>query len=143
MTQRRAFSLVEILIVVMLMSAGILPIYSLIKGGQKRIVRADTRTLATLYGSSAIELARTLGYEKAGQLDKEKEFQELCENAQKNGFQILYQSKREKVLPSPPGAQQQYLLRVDILVKAINRVISDVPELNFTTIITDPRVNFY
>ncbi len=142
MTHRRAFSLVEILIVVMLMSAGILPIYSLIKGGQKRIVRADTRTLATLYGSSAIELARTLGYGKAAQLDKEKEFQELCENAQKNGFQILFQAKRE-ALPCPAGSQQQYLLRVDILVKAINRVISDVPELNFTTIITDPRINFY
>ena len=127
----------------MLISAGILPIYSLIKGGQKRIMRADTRTLSTLYGSSAVELAKTLGYQRAAFMDKEKDFDDLCDNAQRNGFQIIFSSKKIGIEPLPVGAKPQYLLRVDILVKAINRAFSDVPELSFVTILTDPRVNFY
>jgi prepilin-type N-terminal cleavage/methylation domain-containing protein len=137
------FSLIEILIVVMLLSAAILPIYSIIKSGQKRIGRADTRTLATLFGASAIELARTLGYDKAQKLPMEREFQELMENAKKNGYDLT-PSTTQQPLKVPMGARPTSLLRVEILVRSRSRtMVSDVPELKFVTIITDPRYNFY
>jgi len=137
------FSLVEVLIVVMLISAGILPIYSLIKSGQKRLTRADTRTLATLFGSSAIELARTLGYEKAQKLNMDRDFKELQENAKKNGYDLIPSAQKQEIRVSP-GAKPTALLRVEVLVKSRNRtLLSDAPELRFITILTDTRYNFY
>ena len=140
---RRAFSLIEILIVVMLVSAGMLPVYSIIKSGQKRIGRADSRTLATLFGASAIELARTLGFEKSQNLMTQPEFMELQENAKKNGYDIFTSATRQD-LKVAIGAKPTYLLRVEILIKARRTtIVSDIPELKFMTIIADPRYNFY
>jgi type II secretory pathway pseudopilin PulG len=135
-----AFSLVEILIVIMMISAGILPIYSLVRSGQKRIVRADTRTIATLFGTSALELARTLGYDKAQKLHNDDDFIELQKTADKNGFELAF----EPVLPLPPGAKPMFLLRIKITVTSKFRTAeSDVPVLTFVTLLTDPRYNFY
>ena len=138
-----AVTLIEILIVVMLLSAGILPIYSLIKSGQKRIIRADTRVMATLFGSSAIELARTVGYDRAQKLDQEKEFIELRETAQKNGFNLEFAANLQPLLPVPQGAKPMFLLRVQIVVSPISRSVTDSPPLTFVTILSDPRSNFY
>ncbi|MFZ2956779.1 MAG: prepilin-type N-terminal cleavage/methylation domain-containing protein [Candidatus Ozemobacteraceae bacterium] len=140
---RKAFSLLEVLIVVMLISAGILPIYSLIKGGQKRIVRADSRTMATLYGASATELARTIGFDKALKLDEDKDYIDLRENAKKNGFDLAF-SKTLQPLGNPTQSSKQvFLLRIEIMVRNFNRTFTDSPELRFVTILTDPRFNFY
>jgi len=141
--RRAAFSLIEILLVVMMLSAGILPIYSLMKSGQRRIVRADTRVIATLYGASALELARTLGYDRAQKLPMEKDYAELKENASKNGFNLEVSCNLQPLLPLPKGAKPTYLLRVIITVTAVNRTISDIPVLRFVTILTDPRYNYY
>ncbi|HNW33612.1 MAG TPA: prepilin-type N-terminal cleavage/methylation domain-containing protein [Candidatus Ozemobacteraceae bacterium] len=140
---RAAFSLIEILVVVMMLSAGILPIYSLMKTGQRRIVRADTRVIATLYGASALELARTLGYDRAQKLTMEKDYAELKDNASKNGFNIEVACNLQPLLPLPKGAKPIYLLRVIITVTAVNRTISDIPVLRFVTILSDPRYNYY
>lgn len=140
---RAAFSLIEVLVVVMLLSAGILPIYSLMKSGQRRIVRADTRVIATLLGASALELARTLGYDRAQKLPLEKDFVELKENASKNGFNLEFSHNLQPLVPLPKGAKKVYLLRIIITVTAIGRTFTDIPALRFVTILTDPRYNYY
>jgi prepilin-type N-terminal cleavage/methylation domain-containing protein len=140
---RHGFSLIEVLIVVMLITAGILPIYSIIKSGQKRIGRADTRTLATMFGASAIELARTLGFEKSQKLAMQPDFQELADNAKRNGYDLVPSSSRQE-LKVHAGAKPTFLLRVEITIRSRNRTaLSDIPELKFMTILSDPRYNFY
>jgi competence protein ComGC len=140
----KAFSLVEILIVIMMISAGILPIYSLMRSGQKRIVRADTRTMATLFGTSAIELARTIGYDKAQKLHKDDDFLELQKTADKNGFELRFEPTLQPVTPLPPKAKPMFLLRIKISVVSKHKTAeSDVPVLTFVSILTDPRYNFY
>ena len=142
--RNHAFSLVEILIVIMMISAGILPIYSLMRSGQKRIVRADTRTIATLFGASALELARTLGYDKAQNLHKDEDFLELQKTADKNGFELRFEPTLQPVVPIPPGAKPLNLLRIKISVVSKHKTAeSDVPVLTFVSILTDPRYNFY
>jgi type II secretory pathway pseudopilin PulG len=142
--KNKAFSLVEILIVIMMISVGILPMYSLMTSGQKRITRADTRTIATLFGTSAIELARTLGYDKAQKLHKDEDFLELQKTADKNGFELQFEPTLQPVTPLPPKAKPMFLLRVKIIVVSKHKKAeSDVPVLTFVTIITDPRYNFY
>lgn len=142
--KNRAFSLVEILIVIMMISVGILPIYSLMRSGQKRIVRADTRTMATLFGTSAIELARTLGYDKAQKLHKDDDFLELQKTADKNGFELRFEPTLQPVTPLPPKAKPMFLLRIKISVVSQHKTAeSDVPVLTFVSILTDPRYNFY
>ncbi|MDN5278255.1 MAG: hypothetical protein PWR01_2220 [Clostridiales bacterium] len=146
MRKRRntGFSLVEVLIVIMMISAGILPIYSLMRSGQKRIVRADTRTMATLFGTSAIELARTLGYDKAQKLHKDDDFIELTKTADKNGFELRFEPTLQPVTPLPPKAKPMFLLRIKIsVISKHKKAESDVPVLTFVTILTDPRYNFY
>lgn len=141
---KTAFSLVEILIVIMMISAGILPIYSLMQSGQKRIVRADTRTMATLFGTSALELARTLGYDKAQRLHKDEEFLELQKTADNNGFELRFEPTLQPVTPLPKGAKPLSLLRIKITVVSKHKTAeSDVPVLTFVSILTDPRYNFY
>ena len=140
---RPGFSLIEILIVVMLISAGILPIYSLMKSGQKRIVRADTRVMATLFGTSAIELARTLGYDKAQKLHLDKDFLSLSKSAEQNGFKLEFTPNLQPIRPLPPGAKPMFLLRILITVSPTKRTFTDSPVLTFVTILTDPRYNFY
>lgn len=142
--KRKAFSLVEILIVIMMISAGILPIYSLIRSGQKRIIRADTRTIATLFGTSAIELARTLGYDKAQRLHRDDDFIELQKTADKNGFELAFEPVLHQVSPLPPGAKPLSLLRIKITVTSkVKTAESDVPVLTFVSLLADPRYNFY
>ncbi len=140
---RAAFSLIEILVVVMLLSAGILPIYSLMKSGQRRIVRADTRVIATLFGASALELARTLGYDRAQKLPQEKDFVEIRESAAKNGFNLEFACNLQPLVPLPKGAKPVNLLRIIITVTATGRTFTDIPPLRFVTILTDPRYNYY
>ena len=118
--------------------------YSLMTSGQKRITRADTRTIATLFGTSAIELARTLGYDKAQKLHKDEDFLELQKTADKNGFELQFEPTLQPVTPLPPKAKPMFLLRVKIIVVSKHKKAeSDVPVLTFVTIITDPRYNFY
>lgn len=138
-----AFTLIEILVVVMLISAGILPLFSLMRSGQQRIMRADTRVMATLYGASALELARTLGYDRAQRLDQEKDFIELQENANKNGFNIEFQAALQPLSPIPPGTKQTFLLRILVVVSSNSRTTAEIPPLKFVTILSDPRANFY
>jgi prepilin-type N-terminal cleavage/methylation domain-containing protein len=141
---RRAFSLIEVLVVVMLISAGILPIYSLMRSGQRRIVRADTRVMATLLGASALELARTLGYDKAQNLQNDNDYKALLKSADDNGFEMRFEPALQPVLPLPPGAKPLFLLRIKITVKAKTRTSNEeIPVLSFVTILTDPRYNFY
>lgn len=141
---KAAFSLIEVLVVVMLISAGILPIYTLIRSGDKQIKRADTRTIATLFGTSAIELARTLGYDKAQKLQKDPDFLQLVKTAKKNGFDIHFEPTLQPVVPLPKGAKPMFLLRIKITVVATHKKTkADVKVLTFVTILTDPRYNFY
>ena len=147
MNRRSAFSLIEVLVVVMLISAGILPIYSLIKSGQRRIVRADIRTIATLYGASAMELARTLGFDRSQKLADEKDFLDLIESARKNGLEMRLNLSRSP-LPSDKGLKPNFLLRVEVYVKRMGHTAfgdthPDFPELRFYTILSDPRYNYY
>lgn len=143
--RKKAFSLVEILVVIVMISAGILPIYSLIHSGQKRISRADTRILATLFGTSAIELARTLGYDKAQRMENDEDYLELKATAEKNGFEMDIDKALHKVEPIPKNATEMYLLRIKITVAPKNR--SAIPETaevpTFMTILTDPRYSYY
>lgn len=142
--RKQGFSLVEILIVIMMISAGILPIYTLMRSGQQRISRADTRTMATLFGTSALELARTTGYDRAQKLDQDEEFQELIKTADENGFEISFEPILQPVTPLPLNAKPLFLLRIKITVAAKRRQASaDIPVLTFVTILTDPRYNYY
>mgnify|MGYP003294320544 CR=1 FL=1 len=142
--KKRAFSMVEILVVIVLISAGILPIYTLMRSGQKRIVRADSRTIATLFGASALELARTLGYDKAQKLHKDDDFMQLQHIAVKNGYEIGFEPVFQPVSPLPEGAKPLNLLRIKVTVASKHRTsTSDVPVLTFVGILTDPRYNFY
>lgn len=141
---RIAFSLIEILVVIVLITTGILPIYSLIQSGQKRISRADTRTIATLFGTSAIELARTLGYDKAQKLQNDDDFLELQDTADKNGFKLEFKPTLQPIVPLPPKAKPVFLLRIVITVSSkYKKSSSDVPVLTFVSILTDPRHNYY
>ncbi len=141
----KAFTLIEILIVLVLISCGLLPVYSLIRSGQNRISRADNRTIATLFGSSALELARTLGYDRAQKLHKDEDYKELQHYALKNGYELSYEPVLQPISPLPEGAKQSYLLRIRVSVKAMHQMTTgkDVPDLTFVTILTDPRNNYY
>lgn len=143
--KKKAFSLVEILVVIVMISAGILPIYSLIHSGQKRISRADTKILATLFGTSAIELARTLGYDKAQRIQNDEDYLELVATAEKNGFEMTMEQALQQVTPIPKNATEMYLLRIKVTVTPKNRAAiaasAEVP--TFLTILTDPRYSFY
>ena len=143
----KGFTLVEILVVLVLISCGLLPIYSLIRNGQQRIVRADTRTLATLFGASALELCRAVGYDRAMKITKDDDFLELQYVADKNGYEIIPNIVPLSVEPLPQGAKPMYILQVQFVVKSKHKkaesVTTDVPELKFVTLITDPRYNFY
>lgn len=136
--------MIEILVVLVLISCGLLPIYTLVRSGQQRISRADTRTIATLFGTSAIELARTLGFSKAQKLHKDDDYLELQHIADKNGYELTCDPALQPVSNLPPGAKPLYLLRVKVTVaQKHSKAIGDVPVLTFVTILTDPRYNFY
>ena len=119
----------------------------MMRSGQKRIARADSRTIATLFGASALELARTLGYDRAQKLAKDEDFKELQRIADKNGYQITFDPVLQEITPKPEDAESTYLLRIRITVSAKNDKPQgnnkDVPVLTFVTILTDPRYNFY
>ena len=143
--KRHGFSMVEILVVLVLISCGLLPVYSLMRSGQQRISRADSRTIATLFGASALELARTLGYDKAQKLHKDDDFMELQHIADKNGYEIGFEPVLQPVTPLPAGSKPLFLLRIKITVasKHKKQAGNDVPVLTFVTILTDPGYNFY
>lgn len=147
MTKKSGFTMVEILLVLVLVSCGLLPVYTMMRSGQKRIARADSRTIATLFGASALELARTLGYDRAQKLAKDEDFKELQRIADKNGYQIAFDPVLQEITPKPEDAESTYLLRIRITVSAKNDKPQgnnkDVPVLTFVTILTDPRYNFY
>lgn len=142
----KGFTIVEVLLVLVLISCGLLPVYSLLKSGQQRITRADTRTIATLFGASALELARSLGYDKAQKLHKDEDFLELVATADKNGYEICEpQISLQPVLPLPEGAKELYLLKIQITVRSKHHKTSgtDIPDLTFVTLLTDPRYSYY
>lgn len=143
--KNNGFTMVEILLVMVLISCGLLPVYSLLRSGQQRIGRADNRVIATLIGASALELAKTLGYDKAQKLHKDEDFMELQYIADKNGYEILFDPVLQPVSPLPEGAKPLYLLRIRITVKSkhLKSKENDIPDLTFVTILTDPRYNFY
>lgn len=144
--KKKGFTMVEILLVLVLISCGMLPVYSLIRSGQQRIMRADNRVIATLLGASALELARTLGYDKAQKLHKDDDFMELQLIADKNGYEIVFDPVLQPVSPLPEGAKPLYLLRIRIVVKSKHLRAdksNDIPDLTFVTILTDPRYNYY
>ncbi len=147
MTKRKSkgFSLVEILVVLVLISCGLLPIYSLIRNGQQRITRADSRTLATLFGASALELCRSVGFDRAQKITKDDDFIILQHVADKNGYELSSEVYLLNVAPLPEGAKPMYFLRVQFVVKAKHKKANatDIPELVFVTLLTDPRYNFY
>ncbi len=142
---RKGFSMVEVLLVIVLISCGLLPVYSLLRSGQQRISRADTRTIATLFGASALELARTLGYDKAQRLEKDDDFIELQNMADRNGYEVFSNVTRLKVEPLPENAKELFFVKVVITVKSKRqaRAGNEIPDLTFVTLITDPRYNYY
>ena len=145
--KRKGFTLVEILVVLVLISCGLLPIYSLIRNGQQRISRADSRTLATLFGASALELCRAVGFDRAIKIANDNDFKELKDVADKNGYEIIPNIVPLNVEPLPPGAKPMYSLQVQFVVKAKHQKAAnpakDVPESKFVTLIIDPRHNYY
>jgi prepilin-type N-terminal cleavage/methylation domain-containing protein len=145
--KRKGFTLVEILVVLVLISCGLLPIYSLIRNGQQRISRADSRTLATLFGASALELCRAVGFDRAIKIANDNDFKELKDVADKNGYEIIPNIVPLNVEPLPPGAKPMYILQVQFVVKAKHQKAAnpanDVPESKFVTLIIDPRHNYY
>lgn len=145
--KRKGFTLVEILVVLVLISCGLLPIYSLIRNGQQRITRADTRTLATLFGASALELCRAVGFDRAMKITKDDDFLELQYVADKNGYEIIPNVVPMNVEPLPPGAKPMYILQIQFTVKSKHKKattsVTDIPDLTFVTLLTDPRYNYY
>lgn len=137
--------MVEILLVLVMISCGLLPVYTLMRSGQQRISRADSRTIATLFGASALELARTLGFDRAQKLHKDDDFVELQHVAYKNGYEIGFEPVLQPILPKPADADDTNLLRIKITVASKNKKASgnDIPVLTFVTILTDPRYNSY
>lgn len=139
--------MVEILLVLVLVSCGLLPVYSLLRTGQQRISRADTKTIATMFGASALELARSIGFDKAQKLGKDDDFAELCDTASKNGYEISEPIiLLRKVTPTNTArANPLDLLRIEISVRAKRNTAkgNEIPDLKFVTILTDPRFNYY
>ncbi len=138
--------MVEILLVLVLVSCGLLPVYSLLRAGQQRISRADNRTISTLIGSSVLELARALGYDKAQKIHKDDQFIELRSIANKNGYDISEpQCTLSPIEPTPKGAKPQYLLKVEVTVRANHEQVkgNDIPDLTFVTVLSNSRYNFY
>ena len=135
----------EILVVIVMISAGILPIYSLIRFGTKKNFKSRHKNTCNSFGTSAIELARTLGYDKAQRMVNDEDYQELVATAAKNGFEMEMEQVLHKVEPIPKNATEMYLLRIKITVAPKNR--SAIPETaevpTFMTILTDPRYSYY
>ena len=143
---RKAFTMVEILVVLVLISCGLLPVYSLLKSGQQRISRADNRIISTLMGASVLELARTLGYDKAQKIAKDDDFVDLQIIADKNGYEISEPNCSLTLIePAPEGSKAQYLLKVEVVVRAKHQQVkgNEIPDLTFVTVLTDPRYNYY
>lgn len=143
---RKAFTMVEILVVLVLISCGLLPVYSLLKSGQQRISRADNRIISTLMGASVLELARTLGYDKAQKIAKDDDFIDLQIIADKNGYEISEPNCSLTLIePAPEGSKAQYLLKVEVVVRAKHQQVkgNEIPDLTFVTVLTDPRYNYY
>ena len=145
----KAFTLVEILLVLVLISCGLLPIYSLLRSGQQRIGRADSRTIATLIGASALELARTLGYDRVkynNKLAKDDDFRILQQIADKNGYILdppIIDNSRHIKLPGEDKYVDFVIVKIIVRSKHEKSISKDVPDLAFVTILTDPRFNSY
>ena len=141
----KAFTLIEILVVLVLISCGLLPIYSLMRHGRQRITRTDSKTLATLFGASALDLARTIGFDRAQKINKDDDFLELQYMADKNGYELVAEPALFNVKPLPEKAKPMELLRVIVKIKAKRKTESEkeAPELVFFTLLSDPRHNFY
>ena len=145
----KAFTLVEILVVLVLISCGLLPIYSLLRSGQQRIGRADSRTIATLIGASALELARTLGYDRVkynNKLANDIDFIELQLIADKNGYILeapIIDNSRHVKIPGEDKYVDFVIVKIIIRSKHEKSTSNEIADLAFVTIITNPRFNSY
>ena len=148
-TNKQAFTMVEILVVLVLISCGLLPVYTMIRSGQQRISRADTRTIATMMGASVLELARTIGYDKAKNLKDDLEFQELQVIADRNGYIIsepictLIQANQTS--SESDSKTSLSFLKIKVIISSKHQKVkgTEIPDLVFVTILTNPRFNFY
>lgn len=143
MTKYKAFTMVEILVVIVMISAGILPIYSLLHSSNKRVANTDTRVLATIIGTSAIELARTIGYDKINNLESDQDFVNLKDNALKNGFEI----GQPEIYPADIKSKNQtveQMIMVVIKIQPKNRPGQTKEQIiPFMTLLTNPRASTY
>ncbi len=148
-TKTKAFTLVEILVVLVLISCGLLPIYSLLRSGQQRIGRADSRTIATLIGASALELARTLGYDRVkynNRLANDDDFEILKHIAKKNGYILeppIIDNSHQVRIPGEDKYVDFVIVKIIVRSNHEKAVSNDIPDLAFVTILTDPRFNSY
>ena len=142
---KKAFTMVEILVVMVLVSCGLLPVYTMIRSGQQRISRADTRTVATMMGASVLELARTLGFEKAKNLRNDGDFCDLQMIASKNGYLISEPQCSLISAELPQPSKPLNFLKVKVVISSKHQQVkgNEIPDLIFVTVLTDPRYNFY
>ena len=145
MKNNKGFTLVEVLLVLVLISCGLLPIYSLIRNGQQRITRADSRTLATVFGASALELCRSVGYDRAQKIDKDDDFMELQHYADKSGYEIIPNIQLLEVQPLPEGAKKEFMVHAKFYIRAKHKKVEEknTQELVVGTLLTNSRDNFY
>jgi len=150
----RAFTLIEILVVIVLISAGILPIYSVLTRGQKQIIRSDTRSTGALYGASVIELSRTLGYDFMSRLSslgsgieeattQSEEFAAIYAEAEENGYSISLSVQAQELFGGVQDVKRSLLL-VTVTVEPKHRSVSlPIEPVELFTLISNPRASFY
>ena len=144
---KKAFTMMEILVVIVLISAGVLPIYSLLHASNRRVANTDTRVLATIIGTSAIELVKTIGYDKISanieNLESDNDFKILVDNARKNGFEILQPEITSADIKCKNEIVEQMIMVV-IKVQPKNRPGQTKEQIiPFMTLLTNPRASYY
>ena len=158
--KKYGFTIMEILLVVMMISAGILPIYSLIHSSNKRLANTDTKIIATIIGSSAIEMAKTIGFEKAklrqGTIISQNNYDDiakyydedfaiLLQNAAKNGYNVNLQiSPLTSIKQDESGSSIEDVIRLIVIVEPKEKNVNGKQQvLKFTTLLTDSRAVNY
>lgn len=144
---KKAFTMMEILVVIVMISAGVLPIYSLLHSSNRRVANTDTRVLATIIGTSAIELVKTIGYDKISanieNIELDTDFQNLRDNAQKNGFELLQPEITVTDIKCKNEVVEQMIMVV-IKVQPKNRPGQTKEQIiPFMTLLTNPRSSYY
>ncbi|MFC1742704.1 hypothetical protein ACFL35_01830, partial [Candidatus Riflebacteria bacterium] len=142
-----SMTLIEILIVIMLMTSGIIPVFRLLSSGRKRIKRAEEKTLATIVAASAIELFRTSGYEEADKLKSSPDYRRIEHEAKENHLAIDYKVYRlgsKKAGANTLTGRPVPLKQVVVTVRDITKNKKDQKrDTILTTILVDPREALY